>query len=112
ALVARTAGLFAGEGSTSGGGASAAGRGAAPFPDAHGLSVVGHDLGADLGKIEEPLRVWDAQVDTSVAHRRSEIVVPVGAVETVASEKIHDVGHVTQIVVISTASPRHVGCSI
>src|SRR3972149_9857077 len=50
------------------------------------------------GETEEPFRVGYAQVDASVAHRLAEVVVPVGAVQTVALVEIHREGNVRKIV--------------
>lgn len=47
--------------------------------------------GADRREVIQPFRIWDAEVDTAVAHGRAKIIMPVGAVQSIAFIEIHGV---------------------
>ncbi len=57
----------------------------------------------DLGEVVHPLRIGDGEIDTAVAHGRSEIVMPVRAVDSIISIEIHDVWNIREII----PRPRH-----
>ena len=44
------------------------------------------------------LGVGSGQIDAAVAHRRAKVVVPIGAVQAIATVKVHHIGHVGQVV--------------
>ena len=54
--------------------------------------------GSDICKIKYPIGVCSSHVDTSMAHRGAEIIMPVSPVDTIAFVKIHGVRHICQIV--------------
>ena len=60
---------------------------------------------ADSREVEQPLGVLGAQVDAAIAHGAPEIVMPVGAVQAIATIIIHGIGNIFQVV----AGPSHVG---
>jgi hypothetical protein len=56
-------------------------------------SEVRNDWRSDLRPIVEPVRVVDREVHAAVAHRMTEVVVPVRAVDRVRAGKVHHPGH-------------------
>ena len=61
------------------------------------------DQVAYVHKVVEPGGVFRAEVDAPMTHRVAEVVVPVGAVQTVTLVEIHHIGHVWQVI----ARPAH-----
>ena len=52
------------------------------------------DDGADFSPVENYFGIWDGHIDTAVRHGSTEFVVPVSAVNAIATVKIHGVGDV------------------
>src|SRR5215213_534351 len=66
------------------------------------------DGGALWRPTEHPLGDVHRQIDAAVAHRRPEVVVPIGTVQGVTLVgEIHHVGHVIDLVGLAADRPRH-----
>lgn len=61
--------------------------------------------GSDICKIKYPIGIRGSHVDTSMAHRGAEIIMPVGPMDTITFVKIHGVRDICQII----ARSCHVG---
>ena len=60
------------------------------------------------GPVEEPLGVGDGEIDAPVAHRVSEVVMPVCSVDCITPDKEHRPWDVGEIIVIDPAcAPAH-----
>lgn len=66
-----------------------------------------YHFGVDGGPTEEPSGVSGRHINTAVAHRRTEITVPIGAVDGVAAVKIHHVWYVGEIVITCAPTACH-----
>ena len=65
-----------------------------------------------LGKIVQPLRVLYAKVNTAMAHRSTEIVMPVSAVDGVAAEEVHHIWNIRQVPRHSQVNTPHIILSV
>ncbi len=52
--------------------------------------------------IIEPFRVWNAQIDASVAHGCAEVMMPVGSMQSIALIEVHGERHIRQIITRSS----------
>src|SRR4051812_44864634 len=71
------------------------------------FSVVHGHASTTRRPAEEPRGRGEADVDAPVRHGMAEVIVPVRPMYPVPPVKVHDVGHVRQIVVVAPYAARH-----
>ena len=58
--------------------------------------------------VVKPFGICQVDIDASMAHGGTEVVMPVGTMNGIIFEKVHDVGHIIQAVIVTQVIAGHV----